>query len=174
MSTDLHDDLLTAEQCYRDAIRAQSDDAFEQACRCLSRGLQLIAFLQDDVAQGLRIAMNACMGSICVRLGRWHTADLHLHTSLSAARLTGDRPATPCVRIDVAFIRERKTRGRERLVNETFTGIEREGNEESVGRNEVTGVGRGGIWNWSFDDPELVTSRSKSGSERGGETREAP
>ena len=82
--------------------------------------------------------------------------------------------SAPCVRIDVAFIRERKTRGRERLVNETFTGIEREGNEESVGRNEVTGVGRGGIWNWSFDDPELVTSRSKSGSERGGETREAP
>ena len=94
--------------------------------------------------------------------------------ALKRGRGTGPSYKPPCVRIDVAFIRERKTRGRERLVNETFTGIEREGNEESVGRNEVTGVGRGGIWNWSFDDPELVTSRSKSGSERGGETREAP
>jgi len=58
------------------------------------------------------------------------------------------------------------------LDNETFTGTERDGDEESVGRNEVTGVDRGGIWSWSFDDPELAPSRSKIGSDRSGETRE--
>jgi hypothetical protein len=72
----------------------------------------------------------------------------------------GRKTSTPCVRIDVAFFEREKRGGRERLDNETFTGIERDGNEESVGRNEVTGVDCGGIWNWSFDDPELVTSRS--------------
>ena len=128
------------------------------------------------------VQLQRCRGETKLVLGEQPTHQVNPALVKAVARacdwnrrlVKGDVPSSPCVRIDVAFIRERKTRGRERLVNETFTGIEREGNEESVGRNEVTGVGRGGIWNWSFDDPELVTSRSKSGSERGGETREAP
>ena len=66
---------------------------------------------------------------------------------------------TPCVRIDVAFIRERKTRGRERLVNENSQELRErvtrkvlEGTRSQGLVAEEFGIGRSTIQNWLRQD----------------------